>query len=467
MLPDFTRWIWNSARARSVWEPRIQRITKAWGRVEIESVARWNRRSALFMLSPDELPRAAEVVASQGLLLMPLQRVGATNQPYTNTPQAVEEGRPWAYRCAVMPIGLAPDWGHAWRNGDDELIGRLLGYPDCCRAFFKTVWVDWKRVDTTAHMETADAIGPPEANILLRWLGVRLVPHLPCSFHCQETVKFAQSFEVSWHEMEFSQELAWAKEMLSWPVEWSGLHGIAEIRTPILTISARTDYTAKKAVVRRPGSAYPEEGAQGLHFPYRIVTGKVTDAPAFTRSVTPVWELNGFTSEAAMRTAHTAILRALPVHEVGGSLLDLGCGTGRLLEQAASQGWKVQGVESDSTRAGAGSLPIRRGDMFNLDTWSGDWDVVMVMPGRLLESPATPPGVFCQALKRRARTVLLYAYGDWLLKYGGLQQLAAEVGLGGGDVLRADAADGVEAMLVHFGPAVHAEDALASASLEG
>jgi hypothetical protein len=57
-------------------------------------------------------------------------------------------------------------------------------------------------------------------------------------------------------------------------VEWSCLHGIAEIKTPLLKVSANTDATASKYVVRRAGDRYPEEGAKGLSFAFRLPHGR-------------------------------------------------------------------------------------------------------------------------------------------------------------------------------------------------
>jgi hypothetical protein len=68
----------------------------------------------------------------------------------------------------------------------------------------------------------------------------------------------------------FAEEMGWLEEILRWPVEWSCLHGIAEVKTPILKLSANTDATASKYVVRRRGDRYPAEGARGLSFAYRL-----------------------------------------------------------------------------------------------------------------------------------------------------------------------------------------------------
>jgi hypothetical protein len=66
----------------------------------------------------------------------------------------------------------------------------------------------------------------------------------------------------------YSEEVGWIKQILSWPVEWSALHGIAEVKSPIIKIATRTDSTASKYVVRWTGTDYPDEGAVGLRFPY-------------------------------------------------------------------------------------------------------------------------------------------------------------------------------------------------------
>src|SRR5206468_4260350 len=139
----------------------------------------------------------------------------------------------------------------------------LLAFPVCCRAFFKDIWARQSCLDTTWAM-TADAwgadrgraatvSGPPGANILWRWMGVRLVPHLPCRFDCGDTLALAERLRAVWVEAGFFEELGWAEEILRWPVEWSALHGIAEIKTPILKVATRTDATAGKYLVRYEG----------------------------------------------------------------------------------------------------------------------------------------------------------------------------------------------------------------------
>jgi hypothetical protein len=65
------------------------------------------------------------------------------------------------------------------------------------------------------------------------------------------------------------EEIGDIREMLSWSAEWSALHGIAEIRTPIVKVATSTDATGLKYTVRRTGTRHPQEAPHGLNFPYR------------------------------------------------------------------------------------------------------------------------------------------------------------------------------------------------------
>jgi hypothetical protein len=135
-------------------------------------------------------------------------------------------------------------------------------------------------------------------------------------------------------------------EILSWPVEWSALHGIAEIKTPILKVSTYTDSTAKKHIVRFNGIRYPSEGIVGLRFPYKIPrnhTG-ITNSASFLKGIEqpialkafePEWyyQDNGFTSQHAMDILQQPIITLVQrvLKGIKGNIL--GCGNGILLKK--------------------------------------------------------------------------------------------------------------------------------------
>jgi hypothetical protein len=266
-LPDFTRHLWASDAARARWGFRIEAIRRAWSEIEWLSVAEGVRRCALVSLSNAALPD----IKNRWLE----HRLSATSVPSGSS--AVEPSRIVAF---VGERSIVREALQAWACRDDEAIGALLGYPTCCRHFFHRIWVEEARLDTTLGMVSTGRpagdrtfeVEPPTtpfANVLWRWLGLRAVPHLPCGFGCDPTMEMGRRFWNIAERSGYGPESEWIQQILSWPVEWSALHGIAEIRTPILKLITRTDHTDLKYTVRWRGENYPEEGAAGLAFPYR------------------------------------------------------------------------------------------------------------------------------------------------------------------------------------------------------
>ena len=464
-LPDFTRFAWVSDAARATWEPRLNRITAAWIEIEWRAVAADVRRCAIATTTPEGFLVESARWADLGLSAVPIEMMGVSGQPYSATPVATRPGEPFVFRFVVGRTEDTAKFKHAWDAADDEAIGDLLGYPACCREFFRRTWVDDAMVDTTWPMAVASATtldgtttieidGPPQANILWRWMGARAVPHLPCRSDCDATIAFADGLIAVGREARFGEEMDWLLEILSWPVEWSALHGIAEIKTPVLKVSTRTDATAGRYVVRRAGTGFPAEGAHGLSAPFRVpVKLRLTATRGFRRGLEnaaltpaprPAWYAsdNGFTSIAAMSEAHRPVVEAAAaaLKRRGGAVLDLGCGNGALLEKlmAAAPGVVPYGIESDPSRvAHARELHPSHpdhfavGDLFeHSEVWDepGRFALAILMPGRLLEAGPARAAPLIERLRERCDQILVYAYGDWLDRHGNLDGLATAAG---------------------------------------
>jgi SAM-dependent methyltransferase len=76
-----------------------------------------------------------------------------------------------------------------------------------------------------------------------------------------------------------------------------------------------------------------------------------------------------------------------------GRLLDIGCGPGLLLEEAAALGWKASGVEPSIWAVEEGhrrGLEIQRGTSDNVDLESGSFDVIVA--NDVIEHVPDPPG---------------------------------------------------------------------------
>jgi hypothetical protein len=392
---------------------------------------------------------------------------GISASSYSAVRPDYKPGDRFCYSAVCGAITDVKDFKIAWDNADHETISSLLGYPVCCSDFFRKIWIEDGFMDTTWHMaqNTAgvkavdqtiyDVEGPVQSNILWRWHGVRAVPHLPCSFACEATVASANRFIAIGKEEGYSDEMGWLLDILSWPVEWSGLHGIAEIKTPILKTSTDSDATAKKYVVRRKGDSYPHEGRRGLAFPYRQPDSRrVSESVIFSRGLKnpirdvktrPDWYFtdNGFTSRFTMQRAHEPIAELATAVLAGrsGTVLDLGSGNGALLEGICegNDGIIPFGVDADADKiAHACELLPHYSDNFFVDDifdideiWRNGrcYSVVVLMPGRLVEVSRARADSLRRRIKTHSSSLIVHAYGDWLTKYGDLNGLANKAGL--------------------------------------
>jgi SAM-dependent methyltransferase len=464
-LPEFARRSWVSDAAREVWEPRLKRIMSAWLELEWRSVTAGVRRCGVTIVSPAALVEQAGNWARQNLSGVPLEEIQGANGGYVNVASSPAFGDPFAYRVVVGAPDSVRAFHDAWDAGDDQEMGMLLGYPACCVEFFRRVWGEEGLTDTTWPMAQGSATpedgtrcievaGPPEANILWRWMGVRPVPHLPCRFDCQATVELSRRFIAAGRQAGFGEEMDWLLEILAWPVEWSALHGIAEVKTPVLKVSARTDATATKYTVRRPGTAYPAEGAQGLTFPYRKPRVTMSEARGFLLGIAnpvktavplPEWYAadNGFASVAALKRAAQPIVEVATaaLGTAASTVLDVGCGNGARLKEIreANPQCVPFGIDVDPRRVEHARVLFPEfadnfvaGDPLEDDElWAGGrrYTLVLLMPGMLLEAGPRRAAKLKWRLAECCDQLLVYAYGDWLTKYHDLQGLARRAGL--------------------------------------
>ena len=271
--PEFTRSIWVSDRAASEWEDKIKRIAATWRRLEWRTVVKGVRKSALMWLSASELESLRSALGQVNMGVSVLQ---VLKHRHPNADDGI------VFRVAVGTPKALKSFRSAWVKKDHDAIGELLGYPRCCRAAFDSEYLQLGHQDSTwqsaggcgksdGESHALEVKGPPQVNALLAKIGVRLIPHLPCSFSCEESLRLAQQFQRVADTAEEKESIETALEMLTWPMAWSAVNGIAEIKTPIMKVNYGTDRVPQRRSVQYLGERYPEAAASGLQFPFRIL----------------------------------------------------------------------------------------------------------------------------------------------------------------------------------------------------
>jgi hypothetical protein len=477
-LPDFTRYAWVSDQARECWEPRLRRIVNMLQELEWRTIVAGNRRCALRSIPTEQLDEVREQLVCHGIGIEPLQGT-ATKSTYSSSLEPCTTANPAQYWCALGREEDLKAISQAYRAGDQSRVGELLGYPRCCNDFFQRIWVDASLVDTTWPM----AVGSPAVvyrsessveiplpslcGMQLRWLGVRAVYHLPCSFECTESLRMADLHLRLARDLGLDVECRWLEEMLRWPAEWSALHGIAEIRCPVVKIVTRTDPTPGKLLVRYQGdkALMTEHAGVGLVFPFRRtatlpltssrgfqlgLVNQITSGDENQPYVHAPWYSrdNGFATRYAMDRSHAPIVERVkllladaPVRGDGIRVVDLGCGNGALSRKICmlDPALTPSGIERDPEKIAHARLlnpnspdeAFLVGDLFDGAATNSYRDafLTILMLGRVVEVPEGVARDFLSRLGRSTRHLLVYAYDDYLRQVGSLSEIAEKVGL--------------------------------------
>jgi hypothetical protein len=282
-LKEFTRNVWVSNDAGEIWHPRIIRVLNYLREIDLHSVAEGIRRCTIRLIGPDEANSINNRFSGNGLQVRFIKEVIINKK--------ASDKQPFKYWAVIGTAENNQEFKQAFLDGNHDEMSLLQGSPKCCTNFFHKWGIDEKWLDMTWPMavntltpdftlnlsdKTTDQLRENlievepvfQCNTLLKSLGVKAVFHSPCSFNCADTVKLADQLIALGEKLGYHDEISWLRDLLSWPVDWSALHGIAEIKTPVLKISTWTDATAEKYTVRFKGTHYPEETLPGLVFPY-------------------------------------------------------------------------------------------------------------------------------------------------------------------------------------------------------
>lgn len=388
VLPDFTRWAWAGPAARAWFHPLVREASNAFIDLERLSVIAGLRKAAFQFVDFNDVPKMSEWAASNGLVMVPITT--SYTAGYTSTGH--QKRPPNALRVVYTKM---ENYTEIFPFSDDRKIGTFLGFPTCCQDAFSRTWGQ-KQVDSTyeqfAEAKQSDLQSTPYSHTLLRWMGIRLVSHMPCHHHCRASQEQAEAYLNLGMKSGYMEEMLFISEMMKWPVRWSRLFGIAEIVTPAVKISTRTDWTATKDAFEKQGSYLAPEA----HW----------------------WTDNGYSNSESMRHAHKDIILTMKDRlPENARVLDLGCGNGMLLRRLKLYRPDIKIAGVDINKEAIGHAPFlsgkwKAGKIQDVAMWRDfNPDAVLFMPGRLSEMTPEESTAVIAAL--HGIQIYFYQYADW------------------------------------------------------
>jgi uncharacterized protein len=247
-----SRLSWVSERAREKWETRLQTLPAMLEDITVLAAAAHNR-CAIRLVPSASFPRLTQLAAAHGL--------SSARLPAEALPQAIST-RPADPDCALFLAGPAAAVAcaqSAWHAQDLASFHALLDIPACCL-----------RPSPEPVPPSAEIPAAQQTHTLLDALGLSVLPIHPCRANCPSAQQASADFLNLAQQHGYAAQADWLRECLSWPVSYSELHGVAELKTPLFRLCFQAACASAPArLIRRIGSAaHIEDAAVGLTFPF-------------------------------------------------------------------------------------------------------------------------------------------------------------------------------------------------------
>jgi len=268
-IVPFTRTIWKTESKENLWQDRLNRISSMFTQAEYLTVKNGYRDVATIHVDMDNGLDILSRIAVDGLVFLPIA-VSAKYQGFSHRHIAPAPNQDrFIYGVLARDKDTAMKFKIA-SNDPNKVhleVGRMLGYPECCTIAFND---RWKRGKIDPMWETAIATGTKEVsepmedegyvhyitikpyvecNQLLRYFGIRLTSHLPCSFQCNRTKDMAWYWKDTMRSIDRKAYL-WLIKLLSMPLEWNAYRGILQVNTNLFLGVTTTGYTEDKYIIR-------------------------------------------------------------------------------------------------------------------------------------------------------------------------------------------------------------------------
>ena len=249
-LPPFKTTAWVSDSAAKTWHPRFSAVSRAVVETVLEGCARGNR--------PYRCLRV------QGALYYKLRASAGARDLRITTVRS--------------PVGIGPAMYEVTVGRREAPNDPAACLPNCCRPRFRQAVASgrkelfWEAAQAceNGNRGTPLVLAPPVVSAVFWAPMLATVDTIYlCRLDCPRRLEDQAELWAAMDACGFAEEAQWLREIYAWPLEWSALHGICELRTPVVKCAYDSDATAEQLCIRLEGTAYPEEGAPGKSFPYR------------------------------------------------------------------------------------------------------------------------------------------------------------------------------------------------------
>lgn len=300
-IEPFINMIWVSQNAKEIWLPIINRISQQIQELELLSVQTGDRLAAWQTVNVNKISDLTQKCLKMGLSAYAIKNVGAWGKGFAHKTPEIKLDKPVSAYCIITKdIQIAKEFEEAHRKGDHLKQAHFLGFPDCCAKFFKSIWPKYydpiwqvaenffnflidnhpdksfdekykeafrvlqkKRPIKTFSFNNAH----PYSNPLLRYIGIRISFHIPCSFGCKKTIEMGKKRLRLLNKEDRARLIA----LLDIPIEWRAYRGVALVKTPIFYFKTNTIPCKEEHIIQLHNKFIPKEGVSGYTFPFNLV----------------------------------------------------------------------------------------------------------------------------------------------------------------------------------------------------
>jgi hypothetical protein len=385
--PETFRTQWASKVIQNEYEPKMAKLSNDFIQAELQTVFNRERGACIMLVNKEDLLYDSSfymTVKANRCYINPLNYTPVSNT-YSNEVQLVKPGEDYQVRVIINNFSDYPDLSQI--GG----YGKILGYPDCCIKFFENYWNQKHYRDMIPCMEGIQFIelGKNQVisdyyetcNILIKGMGVRAVPHLPCSLKCNHSNAFAHIF------MKYLPEPSYRllMELLRMETTYSTYHGYAEVKNEFfknvfnsIPLGDKLEFTLKRLI--------------------------------------PLRTNNGFTDRDSEERAHFEIVNFVGKNLSDNSrVLDLGCGDTSLLRKIGIMypGAMLEGVEINP-EIYVKAFKSQQILVFNQDlndfVFQGAYSLVIISNQRIQEMDGEQNHKFFQNIMTSTKYLLIYDY---------------------------------------------------------